>query len=59
MTRYFTLQYWTEEDWYVGRLVEVPGVFSQGRSLDELKSNVQEAYQLMMEVASGGFGSDG
>jgi hypothetical protein len=24
------LQYWIDDGWYVGRLKEVPGVFSQG-----------------------------
>lgn len=35
--------------WYVGRLREVPGVFSQGRTLDELEENISEAYELMRE----------
>jgi predicted RNase H-like HicB family nuclease len=47
--RYFTLEYWVDEDWYVGRLREVPGVFSQGVSLQELEENIRDAYQLMME----------
>ena len=49
MVRYFTLEYWLDEGWYVGRLKEVPGVFSQGASLQELEENIQDAYQLMME----------
>lgn len=49
MLRYFTLEYWVDEGWYVGRLKEVPGVFSQGASLQELEENIREAYQLMME----------
>lgn len=49
MMRYFTLEYWEDEGWYVGRLKEVPGVFSQGTSLRELEENIREAYQLMME----------
>jgi predicted RNase H-like HicB family nuclease len=49
MVRYFTLEYWKDEEWYVGRLKEVPGVFSQGASLQELEENIQDAYQLMME----------
>ena len=53
MVRYFTLEYWVEEGWYVGRLKEVPGVFSQGATLQELEENVQDAYQLMMEEAEG------
>ena len=49
MKRYFTLEYWLDEGWYVGRLKEVPGVFSQGETLEELMENIQEVYQLMME----------
>ena len=49
MTRLFTLEYWIDEGWYVGRLKEVPGVFSQGESLEELEENIREAYMLMME----------
>ncbi len=51
MKRDFTLEYWTDEGWYVGRLKEVPGVFSQGETLDELIANVQEVYHLMLEDA--------
>lgn len=47
--RYFTLEYWMDQGWYVGRLKEVPGVFSQGESLQELEQNIGDAYQLMME----------
>jgi predicted RNase H-like HicB family nuclease len=49
MLRYFTLEYWVDEGWYVGRLKEVPGVFSQGESLEELEENIREAYRLMLE----------
>jgi predicted RNase H-like HicB family nuclease len=49
MLRYFTLEYWMDDGWYVGRLKEVPGVFSQGESLEELEENIQEAYQLIVE----------
>jgi predicted RNase H-like HicB family nuclease len=45
----FTLQYWRDENWYVGRLKGVPGVFSQGESLAELKENIRDAYQMMAE----------
>ena len=37
MLRHFTLEYWLDEGWYVGRLKEVPGVFSQGETLEELR----------------------
>lgn len=51
MVRHFALEYWQDDGWYVGRLKEVPGVFSQGESLEELEENIREAYQLMMEEA--------
>jgi predicted RNase H-like HicB family nuclease len=46
---HFTLEYWIEDNWYVGRLKEVPGVFSQGESLAELEENVRDAYRMMRE----------
>jgi predicted RNase H-like HicB family nuclease len=48
MRRQFTLEYWRDGEWYVGRLLEIPGVFSQGTSLDELRENIQEAFELMV-----------
>jgi predicted RNase H-like HicB family nuclease len=48
MERQFTLEYWLDDDWYVGKLKEVPGVFSQGKSLEELEENIRDAYRLMM-----------
>ena len=48
MRRKFTLEYWIDEGWYVGRLKEVPGVFSQGENLEELKENIIDAYKLVM-----------
>jgi len=48
MRHRFTLEYWRDGDWYVGRLLEVPGVFSQGATLAELDENIQDAYQLMV-----------
>ena len=47
--RHFTLEYWLDEGWYVGRLKEVPGIFSQGETLQELEENIRDAYQLMLE----------
>ena len=49
MRKSFTLEYWIDEDWYVGRLKEVPSVFSQGESLPELEENIRDAYRLMMD----------
>jgi predicted RNase H-like HicB family nuclease len=44
----FTLEYWRDDTFYVGRLLEVPGVFSQGETLDQLRENIQDAYALMV-----------
>ena len=46
MRRPFTLEYWIDDGWFVGRLKEVPGVFSQGETLEELESNIEDAYDL-------------
>ena len=48
MRHQFTLEYWRDGDWFVGRLLEVPGVFSQGATLSELNENIQEAYEMMV-----------
>ena len=48
MKKYFTLEYWIDEGWYVGKLKEVPGVFSQGQTLEELEENIKDAYKLML-----------
>lgn len=44
----FTLEFWQDGDWYVGRLVEVPGIASQGETFEELRENFQDAYDLMV-----------
>jgi predicted RNase H-like HicB family nuclease len=44
----FTLEYWIDDNWYVGRLKEVPSIFSQGESLEELEENIRDAYRMMM-----------
>lgn len=53
MKRFFTLEYWMDEGWYVGKLKEVPGVFSQAETLEELKENIADAYSMMLEAESG------
>ena len=44
----FTLDFWLDEGWYVGKFREVPGVFSQGKSFEALKENIRDAYELMV-----------
>jgi predicted RNase H-like HicB family nuclease len=43
-----TLEYWRDDDWFVGRLREVPGCFSQGATVEELENNVREVYELLL-----------
>ena len=50
MKRFFTLEYWQDDEWFVGKLKEVPGIFSQGQTLDELKENIADAYHMMIEA---------
>jgi predicted RNase H-like HicB family nuclease len=45
----FTLDYWKDGRRFVGRLREVPNVISQGRTLEELKENIRDAYRLITE----------
>ena len=59
MKHAFTLEYWQDDGWYVGRLREVPGVFSQGETLVDLEQNIADAYQLVcaanpIETPNGG-----
>nr|VFJ50739.1 MAG: hypothetical protein BECKFW1821A_GA0114235_102829 [Candidatus Kentron sp. FW]VFJ52853.1 MAG: hypothetical protein BECKFW1821B_GA0114236_101322 [Candidatus Kentron sp. FW] len=53
MKHLFTLEYWRDDGWYVGRLREIPGVFSQGETLVALEENIEDAYRLMIGEASG------
>lgn len=49
MLKNFTLEYWIDDGWYVGRLREVPGVFSQGETIEELQENIRDAYQMVVQ----------
>ncbi len=49
MRKTFTLEYWQDEGWYVGQLREVPGVFSQGKTLAGLEESIRDAFDLVLE----------
>ena len=49
MQRHFTLEYWMDDGWYIGRLKDVSGVISQGETLAELEENIRDAYQLVTD----------
>jgi len=54
IVKQFTLEYWKDDGWYVGRLKEMPSVMSQGETLEQLQSMIRDAYQLMVEEAAEG-----
>jgi predicted RNase H-like HicB family nuclease len=54
MRRSSTLEYWEDEGGFVGRLREVPGVFSQGEALAEVDENIRDAYELGLEEEAAG-----
>jgi len=43
-----TLEYWKDDGWFVGRICEAPGVFSQGATLKKLEDNIKDAYHLVL-----------
>lgn len=47
MQHQFTLEFWEDDGWFVGQLKEVPGVFSQGETLEDLEENIADAYRLI------------
>ena len=49
MKQTFTLVFWLDEGMYIGELKELPNVFTQAETLDELEKNIQEVYSLMCE----------
>jgi len=53
LKKFFTLEYWKDDSWFVGKLKEIPGVFSQGQTLEELKENIIDAYRMMMQESVG------
>ena len=45
----FTLEYWVDDGVFVGKLQELPSVFSQGKSYEELVDNIREVYRMVTE----------
>ena len=46
----FTAVYRKAGKWYLAEILEVPGVFTQGRTLREARSNLREALKLMLQA---------
>ena len=50
--RQFTVKYWEEpEGGYGGQGIELPGAISQGETLEELRTNMEDAIRLTLEYA--------
>ena len=50
MSKTLTLEYWMDDGWFIGRLKEIPSVFSQGETIEELEGNIRDAYGLLLET---------
>lgn len=40
----------SSDGWYVGQIEEFPAAISQGKTIDELKKNLLDALQLILET---------
>jgi len=49
MRNEFTAIYEREDDWYVAYCPEIPGANGQGKTLEECRSNLAEAIELILE----------
>jgi len=45
--RNLTLMYWKGEKYWLGKLLEIPEIMSQGRTVQELVENIKDAYYQM------------
>lgn len=46
----YTIIYSKDEEGYSGRCIELPAAISQGQTLEELKENMKEAIELVIET---------
>jgi hypothetical protein len=49
MLRNFTLEYWRDDGWFVGRLKELPGYSAMEKRWRSLEENIRDAYGIMIE----------
>jgi len=40
----------SDDGWYVGQIEEIPAAISQGKTIEELKANLIDALNLLMET---------
>lgn len=46
----FTAVFERTDDWWIASVEELPGVNTQGRTLEEARENLREAMQLVLET---------
>jgi len=46
----YSAVYVPTEGWWAAKVVEIPGVISQGETLDEARGNLQDALEQMLEL---------
>ena len=39
--------YWESDEFWLGKLLEHPGIMTQGKTLEELEENIRDAYLMM------------
>lgn len=44
----FTMIYWKDGDFWLGKIQEHPEIMTQGETLEELEENIKDAYRLMV-----------
>jgi predicted RNase H-like HicB family nuclease len=47
MNSKMTMVYWKSDKFWLGKLLEHPGIMTQGETLEELEENIKDAYLLM------------
>lgn len=50
MENRFTAVFEQDGDWWIGYIEEIPGVNTQGRTLEEARENLKEAVTLILEA---------
>ncbi len=48
MDKRFTMVYWKEDKFWLGKLLEYPEIMTQGESIEELEENLRDAYKMMV-----------
>ena len=43
----FTMIYWKEDKFWLGKILEHPEIMTQGKTLKELEENLRDAYLMM------------